>query len=110
MKPEPINPYGELDSKLHVHIQEVDDEEAEEIAELQAHVSRLISRAIIFSVIWVLGAGSLYSVYLAAKAHRYLRENPGKLHGLAGIWWCYLMGGFGVLLVTVILTAILMNG
>ena len=100
-----LNPYQ---SPVAV-TQPIDPEEQEEIDELQRYVNRLLNRGVIFSVFWVFGIGSFYSVYLAAKAHRLIRESAGKISGHKRVWWCYLWGGLGVFLFTVGLLVVIYN-
>lgn len=69
----------------------------------QADVSRLLARGVVFSVIWVLGFGSAYSIYLAARAHRIILRFNGEVRGMFRVVWCYLFGGLGVVIVGSIL-------
>ena len=91
-------------------VTEVDaDDDQDEIEELQRYVNGLLNRGVIFSIIWVGGIGSFYSLYLATKARRIMRESPGKITGHNRLWWCYLWGGAGVFLFTVGLLVVLYN-
>jgi hypothetical protein len=100
------NPYA---SPAVVSPIEIDDEQQAEIDETQRYVNRLLSRAVIFSIIWVFGIGSFYSVYQAARAHRIIRESKGTIRGLTSVWWCYINGGFGVVLFTGVLLVMIYN-
>jgi hypothetical protein len=73
------------------------DEEIDEVDELQEHVDALLIRGIVFSIIWILGFGSAYSVFLAFTAWRAIRSSNGSIHGTARVWWCFIVGGLGVL-------------
>lgn len=108
-RPNPYEAPASEAAELSVHRRELIPEADEEIVELQAYVDRLLSRAVIYSIFWVAGAGSLYSILLATKAHGILREHPGQLYGYSSIVWCYLVGGIGVLLVGSVLTMVLVN-
>lgn len=96
------NPAAELLSEEEVAA-------AEELAELQSYVNRLLSRGVIFSIFWVFGLGSFYSLYLAWKGHRLIRESEGRLYGLGSVWMCYILGGIGASLFVGVLTAICIN-
>jgi hypothetical protein len=87
---------------------DADDEQAE-TEELQRYVNGLLNRAVIFSIIWVGGIGSFYSLFLAFKARRIIRESGGKITGHNRLLWCYLWGGAGALLVIVGLAVVLYN-
>jgi low affinity Fe/Cu permease len=100
------NPYA---SPAAISPIEVDAEQQAEIAELQRYVNRLLSRGVIFSIIWVFGIGSFYSVYLASKAHRIIGESQGRIRGLTSVWWCYINGGIGVVLFTMVLVVMVYN-
>jgi hypothetical protein len=67
MSGEQLNPYESPQTSNArepvIHRHEVD----EEILELQAYVDRLLSRAVIYSIFWVAGAGSLYSILLVTS-------------------------------------------
>lgn len=100
------NPFADLPAS---ESGEEESAEQAELRELQHYVNRVLSRAFIYSIIWVFGIGSFYSFYLAWKAHRIIRESNGRIEGLLGVWWCYLFAGFGVLLFTGGLAMIIYN-
>jgi hypothetical protein len=75
----------------------------------RAEVRRLLGRGVVFSIIWIAGFGSAFSIYCANKAHRIIRRHNGELPGMLRIYWCYLVGGFGVLVVCTVITAALVN-
>ena len=63
----------------------------------QSDIDRQLVRALVFSVIWLMGFGSLYAVVTAFQAHRAIRRSGGELTGLTMVWWCYAVGGLGVI-------------
>ena len=85
------------------------DDDAEDVVELQAYVNRLLSRGAIFAIFWVFGLGSFYSLYLAWKAHRLIRQSRGRLYGLGSVGFCYILGGIGASLFVGVLTMICIN-
>ncbi len=80
-----------------------------QIQRRQARVDHLLTRGMIFSIVWLLGFGSIYSVYLGVKAHRIIRNSKGAIQGLWRVWWCYLVGGVGILFFVTIVVATLIN-
>jgi hypothetical protein len=67
------------------------------IAEDQLNVNRMLNRGVLFSIIWLVGIGSLIAVVQALKARRLIRESNGKLNGNGKVWWCLILGGLGLL-------------
>jgi hypothetical protein len=65
-------------------------------AGLQLQVDRLLQRGIFYSIFSLAGFGSLYSILLAKRAHRIIKESNGEIHGMGKVWWCYILGGLGV--------------
>lgn len=63
---------------------------------LQLEVSRLLSRGVVFSIVWLMGFGSLYAIVCAAKARRLIKASDGELYGMARVWWCFIVGGIGM--------------
>ena len=76
----------------------------------QLQVNRLLNRGVVFSIIWLLGIGSVYSVFLATRAMRMIRRSNGELQGLGRVCWCYIVGGIGILLFGSILISVFANG
>ena len=110
------NPYADpapgvqpSSTPIHEPLSEQGQAETEELAERQAYVDRLLSRGVIFSIFWVFGLGSFYSLFLAWKAHRIIRESEGRLYGLGSVLFCYILGGLGTSLFAGVLTAIFGN-
>lgn len=65
---------------------------------IQARVDRLLNKGILFSIFWLMGIGSIISVVSAAKANRMINANRGEVKGKARVWWCFVVGGFGIAL------------
>ena len=104
--PRDQNPYADAAPAVS---QSLDEDEADELAERQSYVNRLLSRGVIFSIFWVFGLGSFYSLYIAWKAHRLIRDSRGLLYGMGSVWFCYILGGIGASLFAGVLTAICIN-
>lgn len=66
-------------------------------AATQREVDRLLRRGIWFSIFWVMGVGSAIAVVNALKADRLMRRSGGALKGRVKVWWCYIIGGCGLL-------------
>lgn len=66
--------------------------------ELQAQVDKLLNSGIYFSIFWLAGIGSFISVRRALRARRMIIKSNRQLTGTGKIWWCFIVGGFGLLL------------
>ncbi|MEQ8790682.1 MAG: hypothetical protein RIC55_30575 [Pirellulaceae bacterium] len=62
----------------------------------QQRVDALLTNGVLFSVMWVLGVGSAFSLYLARRAHRTIVASDQRLSGIFWVWWCYVVGLLGV--------------
>jgi len=62
----------------------------------QQRVDVLLGDAVLFSITWVLGLGSACSIHLARQAHRMIRQTDPPLWGMPWVWWCYGVGGLGL--------------
>lgn len=65
---------------------------------MQDKVDSLLRRGIIFSIVWLAGIGSLYSLICAVRAKKLIDGSGGKLAGIGRVWWCFVVGGLGVLI------------
>ncbi|AZO06851.1 hypothetical protein EOA27_17735 [Mesorhizobium sp. M2A.F.Ca.ET.037.01.1.1] len=79
----------------------MDTENANLTAE-QARLNKMLTRGVVFSIVWLAGFGSSYALYQGLLARRMLKLNP-MLRGNGLAWWCIIAGGLGaaVLCVTV---------
>lgn len=68
------------------------------IEELQFRANTLLRRGVLFSIFWLAGIGSLYSVLLARRAKRIIEESNGEVRGMGRVRWCFAVGGMGVLI------------
>jgi hypothetical protein len=60
----------------------------------QTRLNRMLTRGVVFSVIWLAGFGSSYALYQGLLARRMIKMNP-MLRGNARAWWCIIVGGLG---------------
>ena len=51
----------------------------------QLEVNRLLNRAIVFTVIWILGFESLYAVFPAARSHQIISRSIGNVRGMISV-------------------------
>lgn len=70
----------------------------EKLHEKQNKVNSLLKRGVIFSILWLFGFGSLIAVISGIKAKKIIKESNGELFGSGRVWWCLIVGSFGVLL------------
>ena len=63
----------------------------------QEQLDRILSRGILFSILWLMGFGSLYACWCGLRARRMIRASGGALIGRGRAWWCLIVGAFGML-------------
>lgn len=68
--------------------------------ELQVKVSKILSRGFIFSIVWLGGVGSLMAVILGIRALRIIKNSETKLSGKVLAWWCIVLGGLGMIIMS----------
>ena len=61
----------------------------------QARLNSMLTRGIVYSIVWLACLGSSYALYQGLRARRMLKLNP-MLQGNGRAWWCILAGGLGV--------------
>lgn len=75
---------------------------------LQNKVDTLLKWGIVLSIIWLAGIGSLPAIVLARKAQQIIRESNNKVQGKGRVWWCFIVGSFGIIFwLPIILVAII---
>jgi len=62
----------------------------------QDQLDRNLRWGIIFSIVWLMGIGSLVAVVLGFKAKRAIKASNGSLIGIGRTWWCLIVGGLGI--------------
>jgi hypothetical protein len=63
----------------------------------QRRVDDILRLGIIFSIVWVMGLGSLLAVIAGLRARRLIRKSGGQLVGTNRVRWCLIVGGLGLL-------------
>lgn len=76
---------------------------------LQLRVDNLLRRGVIFSIVWLIGIGSAIAVISGWKARKLIVESGGTLRGIGRVWWCLVVGGFGLALWIPILAMGILN-
>jgi hypothetical protein len=61
----------------------------------QTKLNKILTRGIVFSIIWLAGFGSALALYQGLQARRIIELNP-ELQGTGRAWWCIIVGGLGV--------------
>ena len=64
---------------------------------LQSEVNAKLRRGIFYSIFWLMGVGSAIAVIEALRANRLIRQSGGELKGMGKVWWCFIVGGAGLL-------------
>ena len=57
----------------------------------------MLRRAIIFSIFWLMGVGSLIAIIQAIKARKIIRRSNGEIRGSGKVMLCFIVGGAGLL-------------
>ena len=63
----------------------------------QNKVNILLKWGIVFSILWLAGIGSLIAFVSAMKAKKMINDSNDELNGAGRVWWCLIVGGFGIL-------------
>ena len=73
------------------------ENETQQTLELQIKVSKMLSNGFIFSIVGLVGIGSLISLILGLRAMKIIRQSEGKIVGAKLAWWCIIIGGLGMI-------------
>jgi predicted nucleic acid-binding Zn ribbon protein len=68
----------------------------EELDDRQQEVCSLLRRGVVFSIVWLMGFGSLYAAYCGFRAYRIIRSTEHKIYGIKRVVWCFVVGGIGL--------------
>jgi hypothetical protein len=64
----------------------------------QDQFDAMLSRGVLFSILWLMGFGSVYPFLCGLRARRMIRGSSGALTGLGKTWWCLIVGGVGMII------------
>ena len=76
---------------------------------LQSQVDAMLRRGVIFSIVWLMGVGSLIAVIQAIKARKIIQQSNGEIRGSGKVVWCLVVGGLGLLFWGYVLVMVLMS-
>lgn len=62
----------------------------------QRYVDRILRQGIVFSLLWLMGVGSVIAVTNGLRAHRLITSSKGYLAGMRRAWCCLIVGGIGL--------------
>jgi len=65
--------------------------------QVQRQVDALLRRGIIFSLVWLVGVGSIIAIVSGIKAKKIIEQSGGETSGIGRAWFCLVVGGLGVL-------------
>ena len=69
----------------------------------------MLRRGVIFSIVWLMGVGSLIAVIQAIKARKIIQQSNGEIRGSGKVVWCLVVGGLGLLFWGYVLVMVLMS-
>ena len=69
----------------------------------------MLRKGVVLSIVWLMGIGSLVSVIQAVRAKRIIDESRGTLVGTGKVWWCFIVGGMGLVFWGFVLVMVLIN-
>ena len=75
----------------------VDPERAEFLRPWQEQVDQLLKWGVLFSILWLMGIGSLIALRNGLRARSLIMKHDGDLNGIAKAKWCIVAGLFGML-------------
>ena len=64
----------------------------------QREIDTMLKWGIVFSLIWLAGIGSSVAFLLGLRARKRINASNQFLVGTGRVWWCLLVGGFGMIL------------
>ena len=76
---------------------------------LQGEVNAKLRRGIFYSIFWLMGVGSAIAVIEGFKAKRLIRQSGGELKGIGKVWWCFIVGGAGLLFWLFVVLMVIIN-
>jgi hypothetical protein len=76
---------------------------------LQDHVDSILRKGILFSILWLMGVGSVISIFHALKALRIIKQSNGAITGMGKVWWCLIVGGWGVMFWGFVMLKVIIN-
>jgi hypothetical protein len=76
---------------------------------LQNEVNAKLRRGIFYSIFWLMGFGSAFAVIQGFKAKKLIRQSGGELKGMGKVWWCFIVGGAGLLFWLFVVLMVIIN-
>jgi hypothetical protein len=64
---------------------------------VQERVDAMLRRGVVYSIVWLMGVGSAIAVIEGVRAKKLIDRSGGELRGMGKVWWCFIVGGAGVL-------------
>jgi len=64
---------------------------------LQNRIDTKLRRGVFYSIFWLMGVGSAIAVMEAFRARKLINQSGGELKGMGKVWWCFIVGGAGLL-------------
>lgn len=69
----------------------------------------MLRRGVIFSIVWLMGVGSLIAVIQAFVARKIIQRSHGEIRGSGKVVWCLVVGRLGLLFWGYVLVMVVMS-
>jgi hypothetical protein len=56
-----------------------------------------------------MGVGSAIALIEGAKAKRLINRSHGEIKGMGKVWWCFIVGGLGLLFWVFVVVMVIIN-
>jgi hypothetical protein len=63
----------------------------------QREINRLLRSGVMWSILWLMGVGSLIALLRGLEARRLLLTATRPMQGVGGAWWCIISGTIGLI-------------
>lgn len=76
---------------------------------IQRDVDRILQRGVVFSLVWLMGIGSIIAVLSGLRAKRMIEQSAGACREDGRVWWCLIVGGIGIAIWVPLLAVAIVN-
>ncbi len=76
---------------------------------LQTEINSKLRRGIFYSIFWQMGIGSAIALIEGFRAKKLISKSGGELKGMGKVWWCFIVGGAGLLFWLFVVLMVIIN-